>query len=300
MANTQWVQLSMRVEPELVEPITELFNKYAEGSVAVEEAGGFNPDDGEVRNPAALVNVVAYYPNNRRAAWRRNHIDMGLKVLALITKLPKVQERIAESKEWEESWKLHFPVLELNNLLIVPPWVEPEPKEGQIVVRLDPGLAFGTGHHPTTRRCLLALPELTHKGDRVLDLGCGSGILGLAALKLGASEVVGLDTEAEAITATRQNSRMNRLGRKFPVSKGTLPYSDIGTFDSILANISSKMIIGLAPHFKPVMKPGGVFVGSGILAERCDEVVAALNKQGLKLRHAYKDGDWSTIVCTVA
>ncbi|MSP78214.1 MAG: 50S ribosomal protein L11 methyltransferase [Dehalococcoidia bacterium] len=301
MAGTQWVRVSVQVSPELVEPITELFNRYASNTVAIEQPGGFNPDEGESVNPNALVTVIAYYPNNSRAKWRKARIETGAKLLSLIRPIPPIDERIVDSAEWEENWKEHFPALRLGKrLLVMPPWLDaPDKSQGQVVLTLDPGLAFGTGHHPTTRRCLVALEEHCRPGSVVLDLGCGSGILGIAALKLGADSVLGLDTEAAATRATRQNARINGVGRLFHVRKGTLPQPDIGPFDMVLANISAKALIALAPQFKPVLRSGGLLIGSGLLIERRDEVVSALAENGLRLKQAYQDEDWVTLLCEV-
>lgn len=292
-----WVQLQVTVTPELVEPVSELFHRYAK-SVVVEQSGGFNPDEGEEPDPSAPVMVTAYFPNDRRAAWRRERIDFGVRVLSLIRPVPSAHERVVSPKEWEESWKEHFPVLRVGNgLVLAPPWSEVEAAPGQVLVRLDPGLAFGTGHHPTTRRCLTELERLMKPGARVLDVGCGSGVLSVVAARLGAGEVRALDIDAAAVRATRANTRANGVPMDVKVTRGTLPQPGLGAFDLVLANLSARLLITLAPQLCAVLANDGVLVGSGLLEERRDEVVAALEGAGLALRAEFHDEEWVTVVC---
>lgn len=293
-----WVQLRVTVPSELAEPLGELFYRFTRRTAVFEQAGGFNPDEGEQPSPNAPVTVTAYYQKDRRAAWRRQKIDVGVRLLSLIRPIPELLERVVNSREWEESWKEHFPVLRLGKrLVIAPPWSEVSPTPGQVVVFLDPGLAFGTGHHPTTRRCLLELEHRVKPGTRVLDVGCGSGILGIAAAKLGAAEVVGLDTDQAAVRATRANEQLNAVGRVVKAHRGTLPQSDLGVFDLVLGNLSAKALTNLAPHFRGVLATQGVLIGSGLLEERRDEVVAALVAAGLALLEESHDEEWVTVVC---
>jgi ribosomal protein L11 methyltransferase len=293
-----WVQLRVTVRPELVEPVVSLFKRYAKDAVVVEEAGGFNPDDGELPNPEAPLIVTAYYPRDRRASWRSARIDIGLRLLSLITPIPGAEENTLNERAWEEAWKGHFPLLRIGErLLIAPPWLEVEAAQGQTLVRLDPGLAFGTGHHPTTKRCLMETLQLTGPGARVLDVGCGSGILSIVAAKLGSGEVVALDTDTSAVRATRRNARAERVSRAVRVRKGTLPQPDLGVFDLVLANISARALVALAEHLRNAVAPGGYLVGSGLLAERRDEVVGALVQAGLVLVREHLDDEWVTLVC---
>lgn len=292
-----WVQLQVTVTPELVEPVSELFHRYAKG-VVVEQSGGFNPDEGEGPDPEAPVTVTAYFPNDRRAGWRRERIDFGVRVLSLIRPVPSPQERVVSPKEWEESWKAHFPVLHVGcRLVLAPPWSEVAPMPGQVLVRLDPGLAFGTGHHPTTRRCVTELERLMKPGARVLDVGCGSGVLSVVAARLGAGEVRALDIDAAAVRATRANARANGVLRDVRVRRGTLPRPGLGAFDLVLANLSARLLVTLAPHLHAVLANDGVLVGSGLLEERRDEVVAALEATGLALGEEFHDEEWVTVVC---
>ncbi|MBM3945874.1 MAG: 50S ribosomal protein L11 methyltransferase [SAR202 cluster bacterium] len=292
-----WIQLTVTVPAEFVEPLSELFFRYTRRPAAVEQAGGFNPDEGERPPVDVPVTVTAYYPNDRRAGWRHEKIDIGLRLLSLIRPLPPVAEREVSSQEWEQNWKDHFPVLRLGDrLVLAPPWMDVPSDPGLVVVRLDPGLAFGTGHHPTTRRCLLELERCARPGMRVLDVGCGSGVLSVAAAALGASMVTALDIDESAVRATRANERLNGVGRLVKARKGTLPIEGVGEFDLVLGNLSAKALMSLAPHLRDVLAPEGVLIASGFLEGRRDEVVSALLAAGLVLCQELHDQEWVTAV----
>ena len=182
-----WLELSVHASPELVEPLVELFQRYGRRQVVVEEAGGFNPDEGEAPPTGGPVIVRAYVPKDRRSADRVARIHAGVQLMGLIKPLSPLEVRTVTPWEWEEAWKAHFQPLRIGGRLVVrPTWHEVEAEEGDIVLTLDPGLAFGTGHHPTTRMCLEQLERRVQPGMRILDLGTGSGLLSQAALLLGA------------------------------------------------------------------------------------------------------------------
>ena len=219
-----WLELSVHASPELVEPLVELFQRYGRRQVVVEEAGGFNPDEGESPPTGGPVIVRAYVMKDRRSADRVARIHAGVQLMGLIKPLSPLAVRTVTPWEWEEAWKAHFQPLRIGRLVVRPTWQEVEAAEGDIVLTLDPGLAFGTGHHPTTRMCLEQLERRVEPGMRILDLGTGSGLLSQAALLLGAEWALALDTEADAIRASRRNLKAAGLSRKVRIVRGTLPH----------------------------------------------------------------------------
>ena len=176
----------------------------------------------------------------------------------------------------------------------MPTWRSYEPAEGDVVIELDPGMAFGTGHHPTTTMCLSALEELVEPGCSVLDLGCGSGILSIAAAKLGASDVLALDIDGIAVETATANVRQNGVDAAVKVDEGTLPYPSLkpGGYDIVVANISSTVIGGLAPSIARASVRGGAVVASGVLDEARGQVAGRLRAAGLSLDRVDADGDW--------
>lgn len=281
-----------------MEPLVALFKRHG-GGVVVEEAGGFNPDEGEgPPTDGADAIVRTYLPIDRTTRERRAHIDVGIRLFSLVQALPSLQERELAESDWAEVWKAHFPVIHVGRrLVVVAPWHEYSPADGEIVLVLDPGMAFGTGHHPSTRMCLEALEAVVKPGVRVLDVGTGSGILALAAARLGARSVLALDTEADAVRAARRNVRRNALRRRVRVVQGTLPYPGVpqSSADLVLANISAKVVRELACHLAGSLAPGGTLAASGFIAEQERPVREALAGAGFELVRRVQDGDWVTL-----
>ena len=225
-------------------------------------------------------------------------IDAGVRLVALVASVGELQERALEESEWRDAYKRHLKSLRIgDSLMVVPSWDEPTDVGSRQVIRLDPGLAFGTGHHPTTRMCLKFVEEFVRPGASVLDVGCGSGILSIAAAKLGAGSVLGFDVEADAVMAAGRNIEENKVEEVATVIEGTFQTgAGAGHYDLVLANISANVIIGSAKHFAPAAKPAGAIVFSGVLEERGDEVVDALITAGLVVSEVRQEGDWLAIL----
>lgn len=291
----RWLELSVRAPREFVEPLTSLFLKYGHAGVAVEEPGGFNPDEGESPPDTGHVRVMTYLPVGPTTKSREGSIDVGVRLMAQLGPVSRLRSREVDESDWQDAWREHFHVLRVGSrTVIVPTWRSYEPAEEDVVIELDPGMAFGTGHHPTTTMCLAALEELVEPGCSVLDLGCGSGILSIASAKLGASEVLALDIDATAVETATANVRQNGVGAVVAVDEGTLPHPSLrpGGYDIVVANISSTVIGDLAPSIARATGPGGAVVASGVLEQARGQVVERLNEAGLSLDRVDVDGDW--------
>ena len=295
----KWLELSIRATPEYVEPLSELFRRYGEGGVVVEEEGDWDPDnDPDDPGPPTSVVVRTYLPLDATAHNRRGMIDVGVRLISLLQPMGGLQERVLEEEEWESAWKAHFTLLRVGKRLVIKPtWQEYSPGSGELVVELDPGMAFGTGHHPTTRMCMEELELRVAPGMRVLDLGTGSGILTIAAAKLGAGSVLALDVDAVAVQAARANFRSNGVSRQIRTFQGTLPHPQAlpGSFHLVVANITANAIAGVARPLAEVLAHDGVVVASGIIRERQAEAEEALQEVLMILDRRY-DGDWVTLV----
>ena len=209
-----------------------------------------------------------------------------------------------EDEDWENGWKQYYkPIPVGKRLLVVPEWMEAEP-DGRCILRLDPGIAFGTGSHATTRMCLAALEDYAGPGKRALDLGCGSGILGIAALLLGCDSVQGCDVDPKAPDAAVKNAALNAIGPdRFQVCAGDV-LADMGMrrrlgtgYDIVLANIVADVIIPLSGFARGFLADGGVFICSGIIDERCTEVENALRRNGFEVLRHLREDEWSCFVC---
>ncbi len=207
--------------------------------------------------------------------------------------------------DWENNWRDYYQPIEIGeHLVIVPQWQNYG--GDRTPVKLDPGLLFGTGDHPTTRMCLAAVEKYARPGGSVLDLGCGSGILGIAAAVLGAGPIVAADVDAKAPDIVRANAELNGVADAFTVhvgdviGSGTLRSRLGGDYALVLANIVADVIIPLAPHVPAFMAPDGTFVCSGIIDGRQDEVAAALEKAGLAVTEHNTLEEWHAFVCRKA
>lgn len=206
--------------------------------------------------------------------------------------------------DWENSWKQYYKPLEIGErLLVVPQWEEADPGE-RVTVTLDPGLTFGTGNHATTRLCLTALEGAVEGGERVLDLGCGSGILSIAALRLGAASALAVDIDEQCLTVARDNAALNQIGPDtFSVRIGNVLTDEAfrsslgGGYDIVLANIVADVILGLAPLVSSLKRKGGLFLCSGIIDQRAEEVAGALQEAGLTLLARHEAEGWAAFLC---
>lgn len=314
-----WLELSVNAASETVEAISELMSRYVSGGVAI-EAPYKLLDDGQVPVPIpnAPVTIRAYVPDDADGAESRQRIEEGIWHLGQVAigSIGELKVRQIAEEDWANAWKEYYHVLHLGRRTVIKPsWREYTPQAGEVVVELDPGMAFGTGLHPTTRNCLLALEDAIHDGDAVLDVGTGSGILATAAVKLGAARVLALDVSAVAVAAARENAAMNGVADVMEVRLATLegaggePFTplpadldtlgeEIGVFDVVVANIIARVIAQLAPALVRAVRPGGTLIASGIIAERRNEAEEPLRAAGLQDIRELVEGDWVTLVGT--
>jgi ribosomal protein L11 methyltransferase len=296
-----WLELAVEADVEAVEAVSEILGRAAPGGTSVEP--GFELVDdglGARIDPTRPAIVRAYLPARDRAQAERAAADVAdalghLQAFGL-RPIGPLRTQIVDEADWAEAWKAHFPVLRVGRRLVVrPTWRRHRRRVGDVVLAMDPGMAFGTGLHPTTRLCLAAVEDLADRGQladaTVLDVGCGSGILAIAALKLGAASAMGLDTDPIAVEATLANARRNRLARRVRARRGSLPSGE-GPFNVVLANLIAGLLVGLAAALHNELKPGGALLASGIFVDREAEVRAALEAAGLTIDARSAEGDW--------
>lgn len=208
-----------------------------------------------------------------------------------------VRTRVVHEEDWAEAWKEHFPVLRVGRRLVIrPTWREYSPEPEDVVISLDPGMAFGTGLHPTTRLCLAGIEAWAETGlvdgAAVLDVGCGSAILGIGAALLGAREVLGVDTDPVAVQAAQANAARNEFRGTLAARRGSLPLAEPREFDLVLANLVAGVLLELAIELREVVRPGGRLLASGIFVDREGEVASAFESAGLHVVRRSSEGDW--------
>ena len=207
-------------------------------------------------------------------------------------------------EDWENNWKQYYKPMEIGQrLLVIPQWEQVDPGQ-RVPLILDPGLTFGTGSHATTRLCLTALEKTVAQGDRVLDLGCGSGILSIAALRLGASQALAVDIDDKCLDVAYENAALNGIGKdRYTVrvgdvlSDGSLRRELEGSYDIVVSNIVADVIIALAPLVPSMLRPGGTFLCSGIIDDRAEEVRAALEAAGWTVLETQSADGWFAYTC---
>ena len=204
-----------------------------------------------------------------------------------------------EQEYWQNAWKKYYHAMDIGSrLAIVPGWEQYE--TDRTVITMDPGMAFGTGTHETTSLCLETLDSLVKGGERVLDIGTGSGILAIAALKLGAAVAEGVDIDPMCVRTAGENARRNGVQDRFTVLVGDLSDKASGQYNIITANIVAAAILSLAPHVPALMAPGARFIASGIIDTRKDEVLTGLRAAGLEPVEVKEKRGWACIICKTA
>ncbi len=295
----EWIELTIQTKDELIEPLTELLRKYTLPFAVVLYDKGERIS--EIFQVSDLIRVYTYIPVDSKSQNIREMVDVGLKVLSIIHETIIIDEKHVNQAYWEQIWKTHFSILPiLDKLVIKPVWQELDDKDDRIVINLDPGMAFGTGHHPTTRMCLEELSRQELTGKSILDIGAGSGILSIAAIKLGALSCIGIDIDENAIDSALNNIEMNGVSENITLQTGVLDDLD-STFkyDVVVANITAQIIINLVPSIGSYLKPNGIVITSGILSELFPEVENTFNQLGYKCSSIINSGDWSLGVFSI-
>ncbi len=319
-----WLEITCTADAETVEALSELFARYGHGGgIVVEQPITLGEDwTSYADDPARPVTVRTWVPATTAGEAARAEIERGVWVLGMIRPVGELAVRRVAEEDWANAWKQHYRIQRIGRrIVIVPAWLDHAPEPGDVVVRLDPGMAFGTGLHPTTQLCLAALERWLRPGAHVLDLGTGSGILAIAAAGLGAARVLAVDIDEVAVRAAEANvafntpplpathrnpavdprvaeasgrqSRAATAGVPLPITVrlGSLPQPE-APFDLLLGNLIAGVIISLADAIAAALKPSAVAILSGIIRDRLPGVIEALDRAGLERVDEQWAGDW--------
>lgn len=305
----RWIEAAFRAQSGKLDGLCDTLTDLGADGLVIEDEADFRRFLEENRQYWDYVDdeLEARYKGVSRVKVYVSEDDEGRAKLARWTEALGIEpeERIIADEDWADNWKQYYKPIPIGDTLLVLPKWEPEPEgNARRVLKLDPGLAFGTGGHATTRMCLELLEGAAGAGKRVLDLGCGSGILGIGALVLGCEDCTGCDIDPKSPEAAADNASLNGIEpERYRMYTGdvlsdTRLRKKLGSgYDIVLANIVSDVIIPLASYARECMAPGGVFITSGIIEGRQDEVEAAIQAAGFAVkRHLNEDG-WHAYLC---
>ena len=293
-----WIELSVSTDAEGAEAAAALLNEFVSGGAVIEET--LLNDADETIEPARAFTVRAFFSSDDRSQLTR--AEAALWHLAQLRSMSDPRTRELAEQDWAEAWKKHYTILHIGKALVIKPsWLEYTPRADEIVVELDPGMAFGTGLHPTTRLCMIALEEYAanlakvsstslrsaqdepSQGFRMIDVGAGSGILSITAAKLGARDILALDLDPIAVETAARNVALNHAESVVRVERGSIDAdAHRNLFDLVCINILAEVICELAPAVASALRPGGSVIASGILDYKAGDVVDALRAVGIE------------------
>lgn len=305
-----WIEIRVITESEAVEPVSGIFYGLGCTSVAIEDPNDFkNTEKGPLTYDFADINVLEY---KGKAAVVKGYFSeedniektveyikeklQEIKSMGINVGEGKVEANEMHEEDWANTWKKYYKPTKIgNNIVIKPMWEEYEAKNGELVVELDPGMAFGTGTHETTSMCIKALEKYVTKDTTVFDVGTGSGILAIVASKLGAKHVVGVDLDPVAVESANENLGLNNLNN-IEILHGNLLDVVDGKADLVVANILAEVVCILVDDVKKALDKGGIFISSGIIHDRRQMVIDKLEQSGFEVIEVNKDGEWNCIV----
>ncbi|MEW9123004.1 MAG: 50S ribosomal protein L11 methyltransferase [Thermotaleaceae bacterium] len=307
----KWIEVKIKTTTEAVEAVANILYDVGVGGVAIEdpndsifkekEEGDWDYIDESILEKAYEGAIVkGYLPESEDLIDKIELIRQNVEKIPLYNLdkgLGEVTTTEVYEEDWANAWKKYYKPKKIGeHIVIKPSWETYHPENGEIIVELDPGMAFGTGTHETTMMCVQNLERYVTMDSLVYDIGCGSGILSIVAAKLGANRVIGIDLDEVAVTVSQRNVLENGVEKQVEIKKGNLLDTLSERADVIVANIIADVIIGLSEEIGKLLKPHSIFIASGIILDKIDEVTEALIKNGMKILNVEKMGEWAAIL----
>lgn len=312
-----WTEVKISTNKEGIEPITGLLLNLGINGIQIENPEDFNEflegtqtywdyvDESLMHLKEGETRVILYIPENAQGAEMFTGLKQGLKELGdAFGSLALTVNNVCE-EDWENNWKKFFKPFNVGEkLLIKPTWEDVENKEGRKILEIDPGSSFGTGTHETTKLCLENMESIVNDGDSVLDLGCGSGILSIGAYLLGANDLTMVDIDLNSVRVAKENLLQNEIPEEIFTAYCGNVISDmelkktlcVKKYDLVVANIVADVLKAMSPHFGDFVKDDGTLIISGIISERCQEVVDVVVEKGFYVVSEKEEGDWSCVI----
>ena len=307
----KWTEVLIKVDPQAVEAVTDILYRLGAQGVAIDEPVDVQKlredelywdyiDEKLLENDTEETKIMAYFSEEETNLPEkiavikekiRNLTEFGLSIGSGTVELSNVNQ-----EDWESAWKQYFkPVHVTDRIVVKPEWEEYSPQEGEIVIEIDPGMAFGTGTHETTSMCINQIEKNLKAGDRVIDIGSGSGILSMAAVLLGAEKATGVDLDPVAVRVALENVELNNLQDKIEILHGNLTDVIREKADIVVANIMADIILILLEDVREFIKDDGLFISSGIIQEKRAAVEARLLEKNFSIVEVETKGEWCAI-----
>lgn len=307
----KWAEISVQTTHEATEAVADIFHEVGASGVVIEDpdlinsyrqSGTWDYCDIPEETETEVVTVLAYLPVDEELEDKLRRFEesfLGLVNHGLERGRGQIKWKEVLEEDWETCWKDYFhPIKVGEKIVIKPSWEEYQAQPDELIIELDPGMAFGTGTHHTTAMCCRLLEDYVKPGETLFDVGTGSGILAVAAAKLGAVNIRAVDFDSVAVRVAKENVEINQVQDVVTVGQADLLNGVEGQADVILANIVADIIIRLLPDIPARLKPGGRFIASGIIAERLADVTAAALLQKMTVEKVTEEGGWVAIVMT--
>ncbi|MBI2952944.1 MAG: 50S ribosomal protein L11 methyltransferase [Chloroflexi bacterium] len=307
-----WLEIGTKCDNESVEAVSEVLRRYVYVGVSIDqEIEPYPEGEGYLVRADTPVIVRGYLPLDGDVDSKLRSIEEALWHLGQLRPIEQLKALVVSEHDWSDAWKEFFHVHHIGKRIVVKPsWRDYDPRPDDLIVTIDPGMAFGTGLHPTTNMTVVEMENHVRPGQSVLDLGTGSGILAIVAARLGAREVLALDTDSVAVETARANVALNGLQAIVRVDLGSLQNSSGATpasleerfgngrdcFDVVVANIIASVIVENSRSLAAVTRPSGIVIASGIIDEKCAWVVDGLTAAGLRIVSQFRSGDWVALV----
>lgn len=310
----EWKKYRITTTTEAEEAVIAVLNDLEIYSVEIED----NIQITEAEKEALFINILPELPDDN-TAYISFYIEEDADDEQLLSQITEEIENLrsfvnvgsgtieksqTKEEDWINNWKEFFKPFSVGNVYITPTWIEEDAPKDKVVIKIDPGTSFGTGMHETTQLAIRQVSKYLKKGDWVVDIGCGSGILSILSLKLGADYVSAIDIDPIAVDASEENMQVNDMDvSKYQIQQGNLledtsvsSWLGVECYDVVVANILADVLIPLCPHVTKILRKGGIYITSGIIADKADDVEAILYKHGMELVDRLHQGDWVSIV----
>jgi len=297
-----WLEVSMICSGELAEAVAEVFSRFSPDGVVINSVTHYDTL-GHEEIPTGDMQVVAYFPQDEQSELIRHQLEESIWHMSQIAPLGSLEYKVVVDQNWMEAWKANYKPLKIGrNLIVLPAWVDPALAEGRIPIIISPDMAFGTGTHPSTQLCMLALEKYGVKEMDVIDIGTGSGILSIEAAKLGANRILGVDNDPVSIPSAINNASLNGVGDRIGFEVGT--HTDVlnrkdglNQAPRVIANILSPILANmLSSGLVDLVSPTGLLILGGVLEHQAQDLADLARSLGLTLRETLHQEDWVVLV----